>query len=307
MLGRAVIVAIVIAALCPFANVAKAGCTIEKLAETEIHVAENGHLLIPAIIKGEAVDFAIDTGAMMTLMDLSTVDRLELPRDVLMNRQLVSAFGRRTAMARTTIHELIIGGETVHEVRMLVVMGPPLSGSAAGVIGADFLSQFDLEFDVAGRGLRFFRRSRCRESGAVYWADRYSQTPIHIRSNRIIVPVTINGRAFNALLDSGASSTALSWRTAESLGLSHDSPGLTRIGFSKGFDGEPFPVLSYAFHEMSIAGETIRAPILKITDLEMQDADLTLGADFLAAHRVYIATEDERLYFTWNGTAGFAR
>jgi hypothetical protein len=41
----------------------------------------------------------------------------------------------------------------------------------------------------------------------------------------------------------------------------------------------------------------MRRPILAISALEIRDPDLILGADFIAAHRVYGATGDGKTEF----------
>jgi clan AA aspartic protease (TIGR02281 family) len=291
----------------PYTGNARAGCAIEALGETPIKVTGSGLFEIEAAIRDQTFDFFVDTGAMMTTLDQPIVDRLNLPLIVGMGNQMVGANGGHVALGRTRISELTIGGTKVRNVDMAVIMAPQLGHTADGLLGSDFLTHFDLEFDVAGGTLRFFRQSRCGDSGAVYWSDRYSVVPIAIRRNHIIVPVTVDGHEFRALLDSGASSTSLSWSAARQLGVTPDTPGVVARGKGVSIDGQASPTMGYQFRELKVAGEVVRQPKLKIGNLAFKDADMILGADFLRAHRVYIATDDERLYFTWNGSTAFAR
>lgn len=285
----------------------EAGCAVEALGETPVRISGGGLFEIEAAIRSQPFNFIIDTGAATTMLDQAIVDQLNLPLDIGLGHQAVGANGGRVAIGRTRIAELAIGGTMIRNVDMAVVMAPRFGRSADGLLGSDFLSHFDLEFDAAGGKLRFFRQSRCGEGGAVYWSDRYSEMPIYVRSNHIILPVTLDGHEFLALLDSGATWTSLSWTAAERLGISHVTPGLTAGGKGVSIDGNAAARMVYQFGELRIAGELVRQPRLGIGELVLRDADMILGADFLKAHRVYLATGDERLYFTWNGSTGFAR
>src|SRR5262249_18166067 len=50
-----------------------------------------------------------------------------------------------------------------------------------------------------------------------------------------------------------------------------------------------------------IGDEEIQHTKLRFGDLTLPDTDMLIGADFFLSHRVFVATSQRKLYFTYNG------
>ena len=55
------------------------------------------------------------------------------------------------------------------------------------------------------------------------------------------------------------------------------------------------------FASFKIGDEEIQHAQLRFGDINLTDADMLIGADFFLSHRIYVASSQKRLYFTYNG------
>src|ERR1700744_2956847 len=65
---------------------------------------------------------------------------------------------------------------------MFMVMPRVARVDGAGVLGADLLSHFDVDFDFGANKLNLFQPSSCGDR-AVYWSDTYAHFPFVFRNN----------------------------------------------------------------------------------------------------------------------------
>jgi predicted aspartyl protease len=117
--------------------------------------------------------------------------------------------------------------------------------------------------------------------------ERY-ETAIEIVGEKVIVPVTVNGRELHAVYDSGASNTYLSRQAAEQLGLA-----LTHGASTGGFGGRAD--VSHAENvTLGVAGATMRFSQMRVVDLSALSArsgrryDMILGTDAMRGYVLHI-------------------
>jgi len=127
--------------------------------------------------------------------------------------------------------------------------------------------------------------------------ERY-ETAIEIVGEKVIVPVTVNGRALHAVYDSGASNTYLSREAAEQLGLS-----LTHGASTGGFGGRA--EVSHADNvTLGVAGATMRFSQMRVVDLSALSArsgrryDMILGTDAMRGYVMEIDPTASRVRWT---------
>ena len=161
--------------------------------------------------------------------------------------------------------------------------------------------------------IRLARHDGCSDSLLAYWAkpdQPYGMLTLEDpHDSRFKPPIAgeaqVNGRKIRVVFDTGADRSALTLAAARRLGLDPKNPGVIRAGLDWGFgrrmvDSWIAPVDSFA-----IGGEKVEHTRLRISDFQLPDADMLLGADFFLSHRVYVSTGQHRLYFTYNGGAVF--
>ena len=89
------------------------------------------------------------------------------------------------------------------------------------------------------------------------------------------------------------------------------------VGVSTGIAGRPVQTLLGVFPSFSVGDESIANAKLRIADMfsantrkqidsliakqAVDEPDMLLGADFIRAHRIYIARSQGKMYFSYNG------
>ena len=287
-------------------------CQLQSLGEIPAAM-EHGSLITQAEIDGKPVRLIVDTGAFGTLLFESEARKLGLA----LRQTNATSYGvgglAKIYTARVKEFRLGALSEQNHD---LVVSGEALG--AQGVLGARFLLQADLEFDLRHGKIRFFKTHGCVGDEVVYWGEAYSAAPLIPTSDyRILVNVRVNGAPAIAQMDTGASASVLTPGAAAAAGVTPTSEGTVPEGPTHGMG--PTPVKSYVgqFSSFSFGDETIKNVNLRIADLfgeakVRQTGDLIatpvanepqmlLGADFVRSHRVFLALEQHRVYASYQG------
>jgi hypothetical protein len=137
-----------------------------------------------------------------------------------------------------------------------------------------------------------------------------------INTGHLIAPVTLDGHPFDALLDTGVSSTFMSRKSAQgAFGLGIDSPDMIKVSDHGGPGG--VPLYRHTFKSLGLEGITISNPTINIFDnmeqshetqaphlgtrfgsVAGEDYELTLGLNELRHFHVYIAYKEQKLYIT---------
>jgi predicted aspartyl protease len=271
-------------------------------------------IVTEAQINGKPVRLIVDTGAWGTLLFESEARKLGL----VLRRTGATAYGvgGETQVYSVRVKEFRLGSLSERDAD-LVATGLTL-GDAQGLLGAKFLMQVDVEFDLPHGKIRFFKPHDCAGDEVVYWGEAYAVAPIiPTPDDRIVVRVRVNGTPIVAEMDSGASGSVLTTGAAAKAGVTPKSAGFISGGATHGLGRAPTALYSGRFDSFSFGEETIRNAELGIADLFAADKatelgslvptpvsdqpQMLLGADFLRAHRVFIAREQHRVYVTYEG------
>jgi predicted aspartyl protease len=172
-----------------------------------------------------------------------------------------------------------------------------------GLIGADVLARFDVDFDLPGGAVRLYRAAAC--ATAPPWSTRSVAIPANrTRSGRLFVPVRVNGQLLLAMLDSGFSSTTITTRAAARLGV---TPAMLAAdpaaGVTRGIDLSDQPNRWHRFAEVQIAGEVFHNRQVIVAELAAADIDMLIGTDFLAERRLWLAYSATRVFVERPGGA----
>lgn len=280
---------------------------------------EHNQPLLEASINGQKVWLLVDTGSSTSLLFEGAAQRLGL-HPVMADRVRLYGVGGVQAAKRVTIAAYGLGGAVAHNIPLLVA-GGRLGGDAAGVIGRDFLSQADVEFDLAHGAIRLFKPRNCgAQDGLAYWSKTFSMTEMShawTRQNAIELPVLLNGRRVDAILDSGAMTSVITPGAAQSAGVGSKQLEADSLAQSRGLGPAAVPSRTAMFDKLEIGDEAVSHVKLRVADLFRDDKEveigshvptpvaqlpsMLLGADFLRAHRVLVANSQNRMYFTYNG------
>lgn len=298
-----------------FAAGAAQACQLGIVGEIPV-VIEGNRALVDSEVDGQPVRLLLDSGAAFTSLFRDRAVRLGL---TLRHSRGVTVYGvgggeePDYALLRELRINKIVGRDID-----VVVTGRGRFGDASGLIGAPFLYQGDVEFDLAHGVVRVIQPKGCSGDQVVYWNKAYSVAPI-IASNSsdvVGVEVTLDGTPVRAILDSGAAVSVVSTSAAErasGAGLKTAKPA----GTMGGITGGPVEASVAQFATFGFGDETIRNTHIRVADMFAADTEVRLGShiptsaidapqmllgfDFLMAHRVYVARSQGKVYVSYVG------
>jgi tetratricopeptide (TPR) repeat protein/predicted aspartyl protease len=280
------------------------GCTLGRVAEIPIAMA-GPRPLITAKINNQEARFVLDSGASYSMISVATAAEFNLKLKQAPFGLRIEGIGGSVTAQVATVKDFGIAGALIHNIEFLVG-GSEVGG--AGLLGQNFLEQWDVEYDFAKGVVRLFKLQGCGKNNLAYWrtpGESYSVTDIEsvtqARFHTIGVGY-VNGHQIKVTFDTGAAKSILSLRAAARAGIKTDSPGVVEAGYGTGI-GRGM-VKSYIATASSFKigdGEEIKNARLFIEDLDLVDTDMLLGSDFFVSHHIFVANSQRKLYLTYNG------
>jgi predicted aspartyl protease len=299
-----------------WAGAASADC---KLIETaEFHVDPNSSRpMVSGAINGQPVKILFDTGAAISMIPLAEAKRLNLTMSRL-NGVRMYGVGGDTAAYDANVKELSVDKFTARNLDLVVGGDEYAKLGASMVLGDDFFSQRDVEFDLREGVVRMFRPEGCSPPQLVYWGAAYSQAtiePWNRDAPRTQTMVLVNGRPVLTGFDTGASITVIDASAAATLGASQTQGAPGRDLHGIGARSEASWIAH--FDSLAIGDEklsNVRLQVANVTGNWSQSATgsqipyrldntpyMFLGADFFHAHRVFIDNKDRLILFSYEG------
>ena len=271
--------------------------------------------IVPGEANGKPVRVLLDTGAFQSMMFRASAARLGVRLEDLGGRAKVAGAGGMSQLylarldsfslagIKTRRHEMLVGGERAADVDM--------------VIGEEFFSQVDVEFDLRHGKVRLLQPKACTDEEMPYWAvGPYAETPIvSPAKDKLEIEVKVNGAKVRAILDSGAQRSVL---TPEAAARAHVRVDAAVAGRGTGVGAA---VTEWHYGEIdsfTVGDETINRSKILVSDLFSKAVttpytgsrvggrveglpEMLLGADFLGAHHTLISRSHRTVYFTYEG------
>jgi predicted aspartyl protease len=265
-------------------------CRPQPRAELGVVLAGNIPLATVGI-NGAATTFLVDTGAERTILTAAAAKRLRIDSHYEYPRRMQSLHGA-VSSGDARLRTVELGGMRLDDFRILVaqVTLPSLAGrSIDGLLGADFLSDYEVDLDLPRNRLTLYQKPSCAMT-APPWAQGFTRIAVN-RSlhDRLFFPVSLDGRRLAALFDTGAQLTALDAESAAKLGIGAAVLARDPVAKLRGVASEVVVSRAHRFGRLEIGGESVRDPTIVVTRLGLQDADLMLGADFLRNRRIWLS------------------
>jgi hypothetical protein len=309
---------------------------LKQITSLDLVPAPQGpRMLVPVTINGNAKNMLLNTAGGISSLQRGAAEAMGLhPIDGSRVKMLDAAGNASQYFVQ--VDDFTMG--TIHGSNMQFVVSTaavsanlPFVGSLAG----DIMRQYDVEMDFAGKKLNFFSKDHC-PGHVLYWkptavavmpvtydmptgdSSRTGYRQYTVREVHISVPVTLDGKKFDALINTAANYSTLSANTAKfQFGIAADSPGSIPMG---SFDGNPdHKMFGHVFSTLTFDGVTVTNPhVAVIPDLigskdpnntsrsdtrvrRIDDnigAQITIGMDVLSKLHLYIAFGERKLYVT---------
>lgn len=297
---------------------AQAKCQLAQIAQWAVR-AEHYNPVVDGVINGQKIGVMLDTGAGVSLIHRSAAKKLRLATSPARGRRFFGV-GGETQVQEAYIDEFRIGEARYKNWVALVAGEHELQSDVALLLGYDFFHQMDVEFDLPQNKVQLFEPKGCDNAWLAYWSKEAVALPLEA-GDKIIVTVRINGKPLLAELDSGATYTSLSLEGALQVGVTPKTAGIASGGCSTGLGRVRVDKWIAPFDSFAIGDEVIRSPKLHFGDLWQHTKreetgsfiarrlpnlpDMLVGADFLRAHRVYVAHSQRKLYVSYAGGSVF--
>jgi hypothetical protein len=293
---------------------AAGACRLVKLGEVPIRF-EN-FIVVDVSLNGHATQLIVDTAGQASLLFQPAIDRYELKR--MGAAEGSCGTGGCNATKLVAVKDFALAEYVVHDLRFAASPASIGNSQIAGLLGQDFLSKFDVEFDRASNRMRLFQPQGCNGDLA-YWTDAYAMVKLdadHSERHWLQGPVSLNGHQLMALFDTGTNYTTVLTRVTQRSGLAPETP-LEHGGRMGGVGLKTLETSHARFSSITVGQETVQHPELTVADVFanvgevhlgslieqtwFQEPDIVVGADFFRAHRVYIANSQGKIYFTYLG------
>ena len=308
-MGRAVapLTAMLLLALVPAtqAAAAEAKCSLRKVAELPVTMAGQ-QAMLPVKINGVDTFLMVDSGAFYSIISQSAATRLGMKPGMTPFGLQVRGVNGQASVQVYVAQDFTLADVTLHKIEFLVG-GREISGEAAGVLGENFLGGLDVEYDFANGVVRLFKAEACSGANLSYWSTGKALSILTIEKPEdplhrfIISKASVNGQEIRVMFDTGAGRSVLKRSSAERVGIKVQSEDVEAGGISYGFGRRGLETWISPVSNFAIGGEQIQNTRLRVGNIELDHADMLLGADFFLSHRVYVSNSQHRLYFTYNG------
>jgi tetratricopeptide (TPR) repeat protein len=261
---------------------------------------------LTAKINGADTQFVLDSGAGYSSISSAAAAQFNLSQRPAPFVRLTGAGGSANATI-ATVREFTLASVPMHGVEFLVG-GSEAGSGTVGLLGQNFLDRWDVEYDLAKGVIRLFKAEDCKHAMLAYWAAAgQSVSMMDVGYTTPQDPHTtgtawINGVKIRVVFDTGAWSSMLSLKAAARAGIKPDTAGVVAAGYSTGIGRSLVKNYIAPFSSFKIGdNEEIKNIRLRIADIDLDEGDMLLGADFFLSHHVYVANSQHRLYVTYNG------
>ena len=254
---------------------------------------------ITAKINGADARFALDSGAFYSMISSASAAQFQLRLRPGPYGLRVKGIGGSTDTSLATVKVFTLAGIPLHDVEFLVG-GSEIGGDSIGLMGQNLLEKWDVEYDFARGVVRLFKADDCKHTLLAYWRtpgqdlsmmDISQTTPWRPHTTGA---ASINGAKITVVFDTGAWNSVLSMKAAARAGV--------KAGYSSGIGRGKVRTYIAPFASFKLGdGEEIKNAQLRFADIDLDEGDMLLGADFFLSHHVYVANSQHRLYLTYNG------
>jgi len=291
-------------AICPL--LASAKCRLNKVIELPITMS-GMRPTFTAIINGADARFTLDSGAFYSMISSATAAQFQLRLRPGPYGLKVKGVGGSTDTSLATVKVFTLAGIPLHDVDFLVG-GSEIGGDSIGLMGQNLLEKWDVEYDFARGVVRLFKADDCKHTLLAYWTtpgqdlsmmDISHTTPWEPHTTGTAF---INGAKIVVMFDTGATNSVLSLKAAARAGVRPDTPGVVDDGYSSGIGRSRVKTYIAPFSSFKVGdGEEVKNARLRIADIDLDEGDMLLGADFFLSHHVFVSNSQHRLYLTYNG------
>jgi predicted aspartyl protease len=277
---------------------ALAECPATPLATLPLTRNDVSQYTVPVQINGHPFNLAVDTGSPKTILTERAATAAGLERKSAGGMHLTMPSG--AVASGKAVGEFIIANFKVDAQEFPVIPDKGTYGTKDGLLGADILSHFAVEFDFARSVMSLYSQSGC---GAVPWAytGEVHSVDFHIEAGHAVFDADLDGKRYNAHLDTGAPRAYIELETAKDR-FGFDENDATQLRRRDGTHPE-HPSYYHTFDTITAGTLTVnKAELLlvskEVSIVRMKQPWMSFGLTLLKKYRVFVAYDEKKVYFT---------
>jgi predicted aspartyl protease len=230
--------------------------------------------------------FAIDTGATQTVVSEKLAGELALEP---ITSSVVFGIGG-AGKVETKLYkmkELTAGDVTVKNTPVGTFNDPLVSQLADGILSTSIFSDFVITVDYPGGQLLLSKKRAPAPAGA-------EVLPVWFFSNLLLLPLDVNGKRGNFIVDTGAVTTVLSHSMAAQLGVDENTPGAkVDLGIAGvgGFEGVVLKLPNVTFKtpkHNEVFPQVVAIDLKRISKMIGTEVAGIAGYDFFSDYKVTV-------------------
>lgn len=300
-------------------------CKLTQYASVQLAYAPSGALLVPVRLNEHEAWMALTMSTGVAMISPRVLDQFGL-KAWRLEQDNIKSNGVRVEQ-QTSVSSLHIGNANFADWILYVYPGegqptPMINGKPLiGNISARFMNVVDVELDLANLKMNLFKQSTCGDE-SVYWSRQFAKAKLYTDpSGLVLFPMELDGEKVETSLNTVGPRSRLSEVVARShFKFDRSSPGVI-------MDGAPAGVANMGHKNMSLTAKGIalnNVPVHLYDDNRRQCLPIRggtqsgavgfrncfgvvpfeIGTEMLRQLRIYIASKQERIYFTRAATAG---
>ena len=274
------------------------GCGTKPLG-TIVVATLNRAPIVTLLANGHAVTLILDTGAERTVLTPEVAERIGAQRpSVEFQRQMRGITGNLPSH-EIELRSFAAGPVAIPWRRLLVAsvnMAKVFPTPLDGLLGADVLSDFDVDLDLPHHELTLYEKQTCPTAAPDWRAPYVSLGTGLSQGERLFFPVRLDGRSLTGFIDTGSQITAISITAARTLGLSETLLAGDRPVVTQGVAAARLQSRVHRFEKLEIGAAVISKPNIIVTGLKLDEADMVLGMDLLACRRLWLSYGSRRVF-----------
>ncbi len=193
----------------------------QETATVPFQTTERGLILVDVHLNEQGpFTFLIDTGATSTVIFSPLAERLNLPQSK-QGYAIVHGIVESGQHPMTTLNNLRIGDASISAVEVIILKSPTVQRDWVGIIGLDFLSEYIFVFRNSTKMLWLYRHENLPRGIFSGWRRLpvYHDDTLKRPFPLLFVPVRLDGRKLDALIDLGSTTPILNWAGARRIGF----------------------------------------------------------------------------------------
>ena len=289
---------------------AQAACVTQRVASVPLTLWRD-QLLLTVSLNGSPEIMALDTGAGTSVLSEDAAGRLNIPHDFDHHAEVRGAGGADSALFIGQLDSLDVGSAHFTRAVAPIVALPELDWNnhpLAGFLGADILSRFDVDLDIAGGQMGLWRETGC-DTEPPPWDENAEAIPIELdEGHHIQIPLKVDDASLTAVLDTGAGSFVLTTRAGIRAGVTDDAMQSDPAIHGTGVNNRAWTGTLHRFHSVRFGGAQFNGVVAALIPSanvaqynSLIGADGLIGIPLLRNMRLWISYRLHTLYMQQSG------